>query len=375
MFFGNLRGLRLVDHFQSNAMTNMKIVAFPKDNFCYNELLYREAERYGSHVVDGVFSGRWLISNMNRGDIAHFHWPSFQYAMPRRVAAIIGFIRWATILLAMRLCGVKIVWSAHNLLPHDRSVWPVLDVWARKLLISISSRIFVHGENARQKLVERFPDAQRKICIIPHGNFVGYYPGAESKDALREQLQIAPTSFAYLFIGLCKPYKNVEELIRQFARVEGDVVLVIAGRFQNRNYEERILSAGAGDPRIRFYIGYIPDDQMHRYLTSCDAVVAPYRETLTSGTAMLAMSFGRPIISVAIGHLLDVVTPAVGELYDPADPAGLLTALEAVRRRPFDEARIIEHAGKFTFEDAARKILSSLESVGNSRRVPEPIHE
>ena len=342
-------------------MMNMRIFAFPKNSFCYNELLYREIERYGGDVVEGIFSGRWLISHMSRGDVAHFHWPSFQYARAGRVAAMAGFIRWTAILLMMRLRGAKVVWSAHNLMPHDRSALPILDVWARKLMISVASKIFVHGEHARLKLVERFPNAQKKICVIPHGNFVGYYPLGESRRALREQLGIAQSSFVYLFIGLCKPYKNLEELIVQFKRVEGDVVLVVAGKFQDPDYEKRIRALAAQDPRVKLYAGFIPDEQMHRYLTACDAVVAPYKETLTSGTAMLAMSFGRPIISVAVGHLLDVVIPDVGELYDPAAPAGLLVALQSMRRRTFDEARIIEHAGRFTFEDAAKKILPSLE--------------
>jgi len=342
-------------------MTFMKIFAFPKSNFCYNDLLYREVERHGGEVVEGIFSGRWMISNMNRGDVAHFHWPSFQYARIGRLSAINGFFRWTAILLAMRMRGIKIVWSAHNLMPHDRSTLPFLDVWARKLLIGISSKIFVHGEHARRKLVERFPDAEQKTCIIPHGNFVGYYPLGESKRVLREQLGIAQSSMVYLFIGLCKPYKNLQELILQFNRLEGDVALIIAGKFQDREYEALIRSTAASDNRIKIYSGYIPDGEMHRYLTACDAVVAPYRETLTSGTAMLAMSFGRPVISVAIGHLLDVVTPEVGELYDPAKPGALTQALQAIRQRPFDEARIIAYARLFTFEDAARKILPALD--------------
>ena len=99
---------------------------------------------------------------------------------------------------------------------------------------------------------------------------------------------------------------------------------------------------------------------MGRYLAACDAVVAPYRETLTSGTAMLAMSFGRPLVSIASGHLLDVIDRETGELYDAADASGLRDALDRIRRRAFDESRILEHARRFTFDDAAARMVDAL---------------
>ena len=340
----------------------MKLFAFPKSKYIYNELLYEELESTGVEVVEGIFSGRWLFRHAVRGDVAHLHWPSFEYAAPRAPALLYRFVRWALILLLLRARGIRVFWSAHNILPHDRSTIGLLDTLGRRLLIRMSEVIFVHGRHAAIRLLEVFPAATSKLRIVPHGHFIGYYPVSGDQRSARDALSLPQESYVYLFVGLCKPYKNLEGLIEAFRRIEGNAVLLIAGKFQSRSYEDMIRKHAEVDPRVMLCPGFIPDPDLHRFLLASDVVVAPYLETLTSGTAMLAMSFGRPIVSVALGHLLDVVTPDVGELYDPEQNCSLHRALEQVRRRKFDESAILEHARSFTYEEAARVLAACIES-------------
>ena len=88
----------------------------------------------------------------------------------------------------------------------------------------------------------------------------------------------------------------------------------------------------------------IPNDALQDYLISADAVVLPYREILTSGTAMLAISFGRPVVCIRHGHLRDVITAETGILYDPHDANGLLRALIEIRSQSSDESLILRNA-------------------------------
>src|SRR6267154_2040209 len=81
----------------------------------------------------------------------------------------------------------------------------------------------------------------------------------------------------------------------------------------------------------------------------------------TSGSAMLAISFGRPVVAPRLGHLQDVVNPDCGVLYDPSKEEGLTRAMQDVQDRRFDDVLILQHARSFEWRDAAMKTISALE--------------
>jgi len=54
----------------------------------------------------------------------------------------------------------------------------------------------------------------------------------------------------------------------------------------------------------------------------------PYKDILTSGAVILAMSFGKPIIAPAIGCIPDVLDSEGSILYDPSEKEGLLKAMK-----------------------------------------------
>lgn len=339
-----------------------RVIALHGRQNLYNEGVYRALESLGVEVVDGIFAGRWLLRNVRPGDVADIHWPSFFYqSRGSRLDLLIGFLRFTALLLLVRARGGRLAWTAHNLFPHDRAALPFLDVLGRHLVIALASRIMVHGPEARQLLAARFPAAGAKAVEIPHGHWIGTYANTMSRSEARQRLGLRPDTYTYLFLGLCKPYKNVDGLIRSFAAVPGQVALVIAGRFQDPAYEQLIRELAARDPRVQLHARYLPDDELQVFLNACDVVVAPYREILTSGSAILAASFGRPIVSLDKGFLRDVVTPATGLLFPPDEPGALERALLAVRDRRFDPATIVAHVANFRFSDAAGRYAAALE--------------
>lgn len=339
-----------------------RVIAFPKSGISYNDCFYQCVEKQRVTVVDGIFSGGWLWDNIRRGDWVHLHWPSFGYNTSRgRSKLLWGFVRWVALMTLVGMRGGKIVWTAHNLLPHDKAAIPWLDTLARRLVIALSARIMVHGQFAAECVTTRFPMAAGKLCLIPHGNWINYYPRSMSRETARVKLGLPSEKFVFLFIGLCKPYKNLDGLVRAFRATPDGAILLIAGNFPDKAYYEQVKELSGSDQRIRIEPGFVPDEMMQAYLLACDAVVVPYREILTSGTAMLAISFGRPVVSVALGFLKTVITgPKVGILFSPTSPTGLLDALVAAPSLHFNENEILEHASGFTFEEAAKIFVTSL---------------
>ena len=339
----------------------MRIFAIPKSGISYNECFYRALEAEGTQVADGIFSGRWLVQNLRPNDIVHLHWPAFTYGgAASGLGQLFGFLRFLLLLLLIRAKGGRICWTAHNLLPHDRAVFPYVDVIARKVLILLSKRIFVHGASAARALGERFPHAQAKLVEIQHGHWIDYYPSGTSFIDARRKLGIPADRFVYLFIGLCKEYKNLDGLIETFAQIPGDAVLLIAGKFQRTEYQSRISSVAKMDARVRLEARFIPDDELQYYMAAANVVVAPYRDVLTSGTAMLALSFGRPVVSVSAGFLRDVITEDCGILYDPGHPCALRTAMEKARLMSFDKDTILRRASQFSWKKSAQTFMAAI---------------
>jgi glycosyltransferase involved in cell wall biosynthesis len=82
---------------------------------------------------------------------------------------------------------------------------------------------------------------------------------------------------------------------------------MFAGRPINESITKEIALAIDGDLRIKFLPGYVADDDVQVHLNACDVYVLPYQRVLTSGAAVLAMSFGKPCIAPRTGCVTDIL--------------------------------------------------------------------
>lgn len=334
----------------------MRIFAYPLDGIAYNDSLYREVGNLGVDVRRGEWGGRWIMENITRHDVIHIHWPSFLYESSGSVLKVAtSFVRYVALLLLLSIRSKKVLWTAHNLLPHDRCRFPIIDIWARRVVIALCKGVFVHGKEAEQELTERFSAAAGKCVRIPHGNWIDHYPPCSDRRLAREVLRVPPSGFLYLLFGQCKRYKNIEQLVRVFRRIaRRDDFLLIAGKFSDPEYLRAVLDCVGGDSRIRIDARFIQDNEVATYLAACDAMCMPYREILTSGTTMLALSHGRPILSIDRGFLREVVSPECGVLVASLDEAALSKGLTALRDGHWHESEILERARRYTFNEAAQ---------------------
>jgi glycosyltransferase involved in cell wall biosynthesis len=167
------------------------------------------------------------------------------------------------------------------------------------------------------------------VSVIPHPSYIGVYPSQVSRAHARRQLGLDDGDFVYLFIGGIRPNKGIETLIKTFHSLTGDHLhLVIAGKSSgSSDYANRINESARTDTRIKVFDKFIPDSELQIYLNACDIVVLPFARILSSGSVMLALSFGRPVIAPAIGCLPETISPDSGLLYSPDDSASLEAAL------------------------------------------------
>lgn len=340
----------------------MKIIAFPYSGIAYNDSFYRAVEAHDVRVVEGHWEGRWLLKNIDRNDVIHIHWPSFLYESDGTVAHTIKrYVRFLVLLSIVTLKTRKLWWTAHNLFPHNPSRFKSLDIVARKLIIYLSKGIFVHGPEAESVLEDTFPGISDKCHIIPHGNWIGEYPPGPSPNEAKKALGIREDAFVYLLFGQCKPYKNIHLLVETFkeARKPGDH-LIVAGKFSDPKYFAHIQELVADCNEITVDNRFIPHDEVSKYLTAADVFCIPYAEILTSGSAMLSLSYGVPVISISKGFLKDIISDKTGILMSANDKSGLLDAINRARTVDWSSDTIKREAAKHTYEEAASIFISKV---------------
>ena len=344
----------------------ISILAFPASGIPYVDCLYPALQSCGVEVREGIFAGRWLLANLRDVDYVHIHWPNFFYSRPRILSTFHGFGLFLFLLVLARWRGVRIIWTVHNLQPHDPCIIPGLDAAASWLLIRLATRFFVHGMSAEREVLDRFPRMAGRIVVIDHGHWQDLYPDTIGRDAARRKLSINERDYTFLLIGLCKRYKNLEGLIYAFERLPGQPALVIAGHFPDKTYETSIRALIDHSPariRIRLFPRYIPDEEIQVFLYAADAVVVPYLEVLTSGTGLLALTFGRPLIAPARGSLKDIVTEDCGLLYNLDAADGLKETMVAIMSKHFEEAKIRKIATTHDWRKSAQVMVDSLTSA------------
>jgi glycosyltransferase involved in cell wall biosynthesis len=269
------------------------------------------------------------IRRHGRPDIIHLHWTEPYIAGSGGISRI----KSQRMLLELRLAhaaGIGIVWTAHDLFRHDRDADPRERAFMRSLF-GLADAVIVHCQAAAAALADELgvePSQRTRIKVVPHGHYAGAYADTMSRAEARAQLEIAPDARVFAFVGWVRPYKGVTELLAAFGEVAAPGArLLVAGRALDEAYAARIRAMAAQDERVRLSLEFVPDDELQYYLRAADVVAAPFLEIFTSGSVLLAMSFGRAVIAPRRGCVVDTLDEAGGILYDADDPQGLVAAL------------------------------------------------
>ena len=92
---------------------------------------------------------------------------------------------------------------------------------------------------------------------------------------------------------------------------------------------------------------------------AADVCVLPYRRVSTSGAALLAFSFGVPVIAPALGSFVETVGGGRGMLYEPTREGALAEALTRARSVDWSEAgkTVLTYARALNWDRIARQHL------------------
>jgi glycosyltransferase involved in cell wall biosynthesis len=302
----------------------------------YLDQLYAPMAELGIAVRRGRPRYEILRLRLGRGPrILHLHF--FDELTQRRseYATAIRSLLFLGLLLALRLRGVRLVWTAHNLRPHEQ-FHPLWGFVVYRAVARWSSQIIAHSAAARAQLEARY-GALPHCAVIPHGSYIGSYGAPRDRAQSRAALDLPPAGPVLLCFGALRPYKGVETLLAAFAQLPEHRrgTLVVAGAVKDRAYGATIERQAAAVAGVRLELGYIPGERLARWLGAADLVVLPYHSMLTSGSLLGALSYARPVIAPAFGPVGELVREGIqGFLFAPNDQASLRAALDRALAHP-----------------------------------------
>lgn len=263
----------------------------------YISLLYTALRAQGVSVQAADLRP-WKIRSGGRSyDALHIHWPEyimvgsgFGPAHVARVMAATLALRSSVRLLRAR--GVRIVWTAHNIRPHNPDT-PAMQVDLYRWLAQEADAVIVHTHHAAQLVRDRL-GRTGPMYLARHGNYIGVYdPPSMDRQALRGRYGFGDADQVLLAFGQIRAYKRLLELISDFkAYASPSTHLIVAGAPKEPGVVQALKEMAATSKRIILLGRHIPESEVAELYTLADLAVFNYSEVFSSGALLLALSLG-----------------------------------------------------------------------------------
>jgi len=228
-----------------------------------------------------------------------------------------------------------------------------------------SALVFTVSEASRADILRFYPATDpHKVHVVPNAIDAELLedPGPEETERVRERYQIRGRFV--LFAGNVKPHKNLERLIRAFARVRGqegneDLRLVLLGDDVGRYASLRRTADEAGVRQDVRFFGFVPHQTLAALYRMATVFAFPSLYEGFGLPPLEAMACGTPVVTSRISSLPEVVGDGA-LLVDPYSEEEIAVGItrvlddEDLRRRLIE--RGLERAASFSWERSVRQI-------------------
>ncbi|MDY7106547.1 MAG: glycosyltransferase [Actinomycetota bacterium] len=211
-------------------------------------------------------------------------------------------------------------------------------------LCDAADAIVAMTRTARDRLVGIYGVPRDKVLVIPHGAATPPAAGPEP-DRPRDGVG-RPRLLTW---GLLGPGKGIEWAIDALARLRDcspapeyvvagathPKVAARTGESYRHLLQQRAHDAGVAS-MVTFDATYRALPALNTLIRSADVVVLPYdsKDQVTSGVLVDAVAAGRPVVSTAFPHAVELLGGGAGIVVPQRDPVALAGALRSVLSEP-----------------------------------------
>lgn len=216
-----------------------------------------------------------------RPDVVHLQWIN-------RPLAALAFLHWA------RARGIAVVYTPHNILPHERR-WLSLPLF--RALYRRVDRVVARDKHMGWALEELLDTPQERLAHLPGSpnpmalDSFPTRPCPELAKARDEELRL-------LFFGHGSARKGLDVLLGVLAARPwpAHLHLVVAGEGVLTGIDPHLLAAARARLRITVIDRYLRPPEVKHLFSTGDLLVMPYRKRCKSPLTDLAAAFGVPVL-------------------------------------------------------------------------------
>lgn len=256
-------------------------------------------------------------------------------------------------LVGLRL-GVPVVSSIRNTrFGGPTRLGACVGDWLERVTGPASVVTIINSKRAADALVKRRVVSADRMRVIPNAvaNW-GYRPGTAVLQQARDELRLTSDAFIWVTAGRLEPQKNLDTLLRAFARLRSEfeqVHLVIAGDGTLRSDLERLSDALGLTPATSF-LGVRRD--LARVMAVADAFVLASRWEGMPNVVLESLALAIPTVATAVGGVPELIDDGVdGWLASSPDLADLHAAMRTVMLTPAAERKRVGRAGRAFVHD------------------------
>ena len=292
----------------SIPLRSPQVLLYPRVNARYLEELSKNLKRQAA-IMGNVRIGMYLrltpSSTLNllimpflspllrlRGTkILHLHWV-FNFKM------LFGFHRLSEFwfkfwILSLRVSGIRLIWTSHNVLPHERVFFD--DLRTRAFLVRHCEAVISLSETGKSEVRKLFNP--RKLIVIPEGHLS--HPTTYNREEFRNTLRVSQEKILCVLLGSLRAYKGVETLMRASSLVDHNIAIRIAGWCSDEDFAslKKILQENSSKKLdIAIERKTLTGNEFGAYLQAADYYVAPFTSVTNSGTINAALTAGLPVV-------------------------------------------------------------------------------
>lgn len=356
-----------------------RVLVFPASEINpYFDLIYSEFPRWDLEVVH--LADESEIELAGHGDVLHLHWTkTVQKGCSTPAEARAKSDDFLAHLELLQARGVTVIWAIHEAVPHE-CPFPQVELAFRQALADLSDVVQVLHPATIEALMGSFAISPEKVLVVPHPLYAESVPNNVSRSAARAALDLADDDLVLLAIGLLRPYKGYERVIRLLPRLQelmGNrrVVFTIAGpKLRNKSSRDYVAMlrdeiARLPDPSaVHLTIERVDDDQVSALLSAADLSVAPYRSGLNSGVLFLNLTHAVPIVITSNAVTDEVARHGPVWTFEGEDDEALFQALthclHSTEAPSVDPQFLLDHSPQVVsgaFAEALRRRLRAVD--------------
>ncbi len=276
-----------------------------------------------------VIDDAWLHTTEGNVDALHVHWPESLWRTRGRswLGHLRGIVGLERFLLAAKRSRLKLIWTVHNLEPHESP--SRLDRLGYSRLARHADLLIVHSRVSCEQLRADY-DPRGRVVTMYHGSYARRPVPREDHAGLRRQFGLEHRSPLGCCVGNLREYKRFDLAVAAVRRMDCDFRLVVAGS-PHPDFDLRCMSQlCAGEPRITLIPRRLTDPEFDELVSLSTAVLLPYRKITSSGALLFALARGRSVIASDLPYFREICAsePEAATFFTPGDSADLARAIE-----------------------------------------------